>query len=323
MRSKGNVMDHEPWLTSEPGVGAALRQVIGLCLAGLRRPWLTFGLAVGLVGAGAGVSALMKRDYAPHFVVRVVEANREQSNVPPLKRQLAEYVRQAALTSDPLYAIMRRHGLYPTLMRKNARAALEAFKEDISVEVYQNYFVEDRAPRDLPRSARLTVSFHAKDPNLALAVTRDLGALIVQHEQAMRREQALSLATGAEHARDRLLTAVQERTAAVLNKRDEIERSRHPDPRLQVELVGLLGSLEALEKQADTAERRAAKLDLTAALERRGIGLHFEVVDDGTLPGRAGRLSAALLTVGVSFLSCLPLIAVAVGAFTPVKRGAT
>jgi hypothetical protein len=315
-------MDQEPWLTSEAGAGAALGQAIELCRAGLRRPWLTFGLAVALVGGGAGVSALMKRDYAPHFVVRVVEANREQSNLPPLKRQLAEYVRQAALTSEPLYALMRRHGLYPTLMRKNSRGALEAFKEDISVEVYQNYFVEDRAPRDLPRSARLTVSFHAKDPNLALAVTRDLGALIVQHEQAVRREQALSLATGAEHARDRLLAAVQERTVDVLSKREQIERAGQPDPMLQVELVGLLGSLDALEKQAELAQRRAAKLDLSAALERRGIGLHFEVVDEGALPGRAGRLRATLLAVGVSFLSCLPLIAVAVGAFTPAKRGA-
>jgi hypothetical protein len=64
-------------------------------------------------------------------------------------------VRQAIFTSEPLLAVMRRHGLYARLMQKSPRTALENFKEDIAIDVYQHYFVEDRARGAAPRSARL------------------------------------------------------------------------------------------------------------------------------------------------------------------------
>jgi len=229
-------------------------------------------------------------------------------------------VRQAVFTSEPLLELMRKHQLYPGLRQRNARAALDAFKEDISVEVYQNYFVENRAPGNLPRSARLTVSFHSKDPALALAVTRDLGALIVSHELASRGAQASSAAARAAQARDTWVTAWQRRSADIAAKRAEIASRGPTDPRLQVELVGLLGSMPALERELEMAERRAATLELGAAWERRGIGLSFEVVDDGALPGRAARARNATWA-GVATLLCgLPLVAMTVGAFRPSKE---
>jgi len=90
---------------------------------------------------------------------------------------------------------------------------------------------------------------------------------------------------------------------------------------LQVELVSLLGSLPALEREVETAERRAANLELGAAWERRGIGLNFEMVDEGALPGRAARVRAALWVFGSALLCGLPLVAVTVGAFAPSPRG--
>jgi hypothetical protein len=219
--------------------------------------------------------------------------------------------------------LMRRHGLYASLMRRNARGALEAFKEDITVDVYQNYFVEDRSAGKGPRSARLSVSFHAKDPHLALAVTRDLGALIERHELFARSEQAASAASNAERARDTWVAAWQRRSADIVIKQNQLDRSASSDPRLQVELIGLLGSLGALQREVETAERRAASLKLNAAWERRGIALNFDVVDGGTLPGRAARLQAAAWAGVTTLLFGLPLMAMAVGAFSPDKREQT
>jgi hypothetical protein len=314
-------MSRQPWLTSEPGVLAGLRRAAQLCRGGLRRPFLTSFLACGAAVAVAVFVLFGRRNYAPEFVLRVVEGQTRSRNAPPLKRQLAEYVRQAIFTSEPLTELMRKHHLYPSLLQRNTRAALESFKEDISVEVYQNYFVENRAPGDQPRSARLTVSFHAKDPALALAVTRDLGALIEAHEHASRGVQANSAAFRAARARDTWVSAWQRRTADISAKRAEIAARSASDPRLQVELVGLLGSMPALEREVDAAERRAASLELGAAWERHGIGLNFEVVDDGSLPGRAARARNATWA-GVATLLCgLPLVALAVGAFRPSKEG--
>jgi hypothetical protein len=314
--------EQQPWLSSEVGVVKCAAQASELCRRGFRRPVLTL-LISGLVAAAlAGFVVFRHRDYAPHFVLRVVEADRNTTSSPALKRQLAEYVRQAVFTSEPLLALMQKHDLYPTLRRNNARAAIDAFKEDISIDVYQNYFVEERRSGSAPRSVRLTVSFHAKDPNLALAVTRELGELIIRREQARRRDQALESANRAEQARDILVQALQRRSSEVLAKKRAIASSPTPDPRTQVELVGLLGSLEALSRQAESAEKRSAALDVGAALERRGIGLYFDVVDDGALPGRAAQLQSELWGVSAAILVAFPLIAMAVGA-TAQQRGQT
>lgn len=308
------------WLANEPGLVAGLRQAAALCRSGLRRPWLTLLLSA-LFSAGL-VAALViaKQQHAPVFMMRVVEADRDPSNMPRLKRQLADYARQAVMTSQPLYEIMRRHGLYPSLMRKNARAALESFREDISIEVYQNYFLEDRVPGALPRSARLAVSYAAKDPVLALAVTRDLGALIINHEQRVRREQALLAAQQAERERDALALALRQRSGQIVAKQTELAGLQEPDMRSQVELIGLLGTVSTLERELEAAERREAALELAAALERGGMGLYFEVVDEGALPSRAGRAQALVLWFGGAFLCGLPLVALSMGAFFP-KRG--
>jgi hypothetical protein len=62
-------------------------------------------------------------------------------------------------------------------------------------------------------------------------------------------------------------------------------------------------------------------MELGAAWERRGIGLNFQVVDDGSLPGRAARARAAAWAGVATLLSGLPLLAIAVGAFLPTKEG--
>jgi hypothetical protein len=82
-----------------------------------------------------------------------------------------------------------------------------------------------------------------------------------------------------------------------------------------------LGSLGALEHQVEAAERRASTLELGAGLERGGIGLFFEVVDDGALPERSGQLQAQLLAGATTLLLGVPLIALAVGAFSSTRRG--
>jgi hypothetical protein len=155
---------------------------------------------------------------------------------------------------------------------------------------------------------------------LATAVTRDLGALIARRELANQRAQASDAATDAALARDVLQDALQRRSREVLAKQSEIVRASAPDPRLQVELVSLLGSLAALERQSEISNRRAAKLDLGAALERHGIGLHFDVVEDATSFDDGKRLQLELSVAGASFLLGLPLIAMALGAFDP-QRG--
>jgi hypothetical protein len=308
-------MTNQSWLDDEPRVWTALGQLADLWRAGLRQRWLTLTGAILLAAGVAFASVSSKGTYAPRFVLRVVETDRDTTTGLRMKRELAEYVRQAIFTSGALLDVIRRHHLYGKLMRVNSRAALDSFREDIAVEVYQNYFIEDRAPEDFPRSARLAVSYRSKDQALALAVTRDLGALIIEHERAAWREQARDAAISAELARDAAKQALEQRTEQALLKQSQIEQAKQPDPRLQVELIGLLGSIGALERRAQAAERDSNAFSLTAASERHGVGFNFEVVDDGSVPSDREHRRMSIALGLASFTFGLPLLTAAIGAF--------
>ncbi len=310
-------MSKPTWLDDEPRAGDFVRQTADLLSGGFRRPFLTLALSALFVAVVAAVLVFGKRVYAPHVLLRIVEGDGDPSAQPRPHRQLGEYVRDAVFTSEPLLELIRKHGLYPSLVKRNPRAALESFREDIDIEVYRNYFVEERAPGSAPRTARVAVGYSSSDRAVALDVTRELAALIERHEARVRRAQAERARGRAERARATLQGALQRRSEQVAAKRSEIILARAPDPELQVELVNLLGSLESLELALDGATHRAATFELGAALEQGGVGLHFEVADDASLPSDAERSQFVRVSTLASFLFGLPLIAAGVGALAP------
>ncbi len=312
-------MKGRSWLDDEPRASAYVAQAARLLRSGVKRPLALF-VTVALLATALGCAlSLTRRGYAPRYVMRVVETDRDPSGTPRPRRQLAEYVQQAVFTSEPLLELIRRYGLYPSLARKNPRAALDSFREDIHVDVYQNYFVEERSVGAAPRSARLVVSYHGPDRDVAIGVTRDLGALIRTHELQTRRDQSERAADLAKSEVDAVNQAVLSRVREIAARRSAIDRAPGAAPELQVELVSLLGSLDALERQQEVSERREAALALGAALEGQGLGMSFEVVEDASLATDTERRAGSLALAGVSFLVGLPLTAMAVGAFDPKK----
>jgi hypothetical protein len=83
----------------------------------------------------------------------------------------------------------------------------------------------------------------------------------------------------------------------------------------------LLGSLPALERGVETAERRAGSMALGAAYEAHGVGLRFDVADDASVLSDR-RSSLRLVAAAVAFLAGLPFVVLAAGA-GPLFRGAT
>jgi hypothetical protein len=308
-------MPRRDWIDDEPGAAFVVRQVIDVFAAGVRRPALWVASQLLFIAVVVLVVTFSRQTYAPSYLIRVVEADRDVAAAPTTRRQLADYVRQAVFTSAPLLDVMRRHGLYPSLSKKNPHAALESFREDIEVEVFQNYFLEARNASSSPRSARLRVSYHHTDPNVAVNVTRELGRLIVEHESSLRQSQTSRAAARAKQEVDASRRALAARRSAIALTRDEIERSPRVEPHRQVEFVGLAGSLPALELRQDEAERRAASLGLEAALERQGVGMSFQVVDDATLPPDSSASSRQFALVVAALALGLPLVTLGVGAF--------
>ena len=302
------------WLDDEPSIGDAARQAGRLLVAGLRRKALSVGGAVVFASVLAGAVVWTPYSYAPEYVLRIVEPEADRQGMPRPRRQLAEYVRTAVFTSEPLLAIMTRHGLYAGLAKKSSRAALAAFRDRIDVEVHQNDFVEERAPGAPPRSARIVVSYRDADPAVAEEVTRELGELVVTHEREARAEQATHSAeqerTRVAEARD----ALAARRAEVAALAADLKRGDAP-PGRRVAYIGKLGSLAVLEAKQEERERREASLSLGAALEARGVGMRFDVIDDASTPTDTDARRARALLAGTAFALGLPLLIVAVGAF--------
>ena len=313
-------MTARSWIDDEPRAGAYVRQAVVLLLQSLKRPARLLVATALFIAIVVGATLFARRTYAPHYVLRVVETERDPENLPRPRRQLADYVRQGVFTSKPLLELIHRYGLYPSLSRKNPRAALDSFREDIDVEVYRNYFVEERSVDTPPRSARLSVSYSGPSRDVAVGVTRDLGSLIVQHEIEMRRAQSARAADYAKREVELAQQALLTRRAAMTSKRAEVERAAGREPKLQVEFVSLLVSLAALERRQNESERREATLSLGASLEGRGLGMSFEVVDDASLSTGSEERNTQMMLGGMSLIFGLPLVAMAVGAFDP-KRG--
>jgi hypothetical protein len=308
-------------MAEEPGLGAALRQASRLLRGGLRRKGRTLAVSLFLASSLACWMILSNHTYSPRFVLRVSEMDQDPGmNLRP-RHNLKDYVREAVWTSEPLLKVIHDHGLYPSLVAKNPRAALESMREDSEVDVYQNYFVEQRSKLDPPRSARLEVRYRSSDRTLALAVTQSLARLIVEHEQATRLEQAVRATNDAEVSLDWLRRGLSDRQAELAMKRRELIRAPSAVPKLEVEYVSILGSVSALEREISQAESREASLMLGAAAEERQVGLRFDVLDDGALATSADRSMTRIVGVGLlALLLGAPLVALGVGA-ADAERG--
>lgn len=302
----------------EPGFGTAARQAARLLRRARAFPLrvLLTAFVLGLVVVA--IELVKEHAFSPRVVLRAMEADRDARTAPRMKRQLREYVMGAVFSNRALSDVMTRHGLYPGLARKNPQAALESFREDIEVEVYRNYFVEERGARGAPRSARIMVSYHSEHRDLALAVTRDLGELVAAHERAARREQAEAAASRAAQALDRA-------RARVVSERRMLREVAHrsvdgdPDERrlARVEAANRTRTLEGLEHELELASARSAALELGKNLEARELGLTFETVERGAIPRSAELELGDLIWLGaLTFVFGLPLAALAVGAFS-------
>lgn len=232
-------MTTRSWFDEEPRATVAARQAGQLLLAGLGRKMALFLAAALYAAVLAGVVLGMKYSYSPEYVLRVVEADRDSTGIPRPRRELAEYVKKAVFTSEPLLDVMSRHGLYASLARKNPSAALESFREDIEVEVRQNYLVEERATGAAPRSARLVVRYHDADPEVAVSVTRELGELVVKRERAARRNEATRAADLAKEQVDEARRALALRRSQVALMRADLDHGSAA-PESRIAFIGLL-----------------------------------------------------------------------------------
>ena len=102
-------MTTRTWFDEELSATAALGQAGRLFLAGLERKVILLTAGALFAGALTGAVLWARYSYAPEYTLRVVEPDRDPTGKPSPPRQLADYVRKAIFTSEPLLEVMSRH----------------------------------------------------------------------------------------------------------------------------------------------------------------------------------------------------------------------
>jgi hypothetical protein len=315
----GRAGETASWIDDEPDLRAALRELQRLLRRAAARPIVTLLLALLTAAGVAGNIARKQLVYDARVVFRVTESDFEAGTAPPPARALRAYVLDVAFSSARLLEVMRAHHLYGSTTARDPTLALESMREDIEVQVWRNYFIQDRAADEAGRSAHLAIGYTGTTPEQALAVVHDLGRLVIEQELAMRAQLAEEAVRRAEQE----LQDGRERVAALRGQMAANElAARRATPEnaalLRLEIQHLQRQTALLDNKLRALEQARTSLGLRLGLEQRKLGLTFELVDPGRAPRLGWSRSRRLLAVFVLvFLLCLPLTAMAAAAFDP------
>ena len=302
------------WRDEEPDdrLAPEARYLLGRAAS---RPLPALALAIAVTLAVVTTHALMPRRFASTVVLCATEGSLDESSAPRQSRALAAYVESVLFSSERLLEVIRRHDLYPLQRALGPDRALEAFRDNLHVEVWRNEFlVERESVNDPARSTRLSLTFTAADPELAFAVAQDLARVLVASAEERRTSDSTRNAAALAHALAERKDDLRQRREALA--RSQIELSVKPSPERAVVLAGEEAGLARQEQALTELAAQQAKVALRVRIEERAMGLGFDVVDAGR-PERA-RLSqgAELVILGATtFVLLLPLALLVLAAF--------
>jgi hypothetical protein len=267
----------------------------------LQRGGASWRIWVLVVLAGSGVWALLKARGSGLFevtvVLRVSEGRVSRQGAMLGRNKLRAYVNDLALTNARLIALMSKHPKAFPRVATDPVFAVQTFRENMTIDIAENDFIEERGSDDPPRSARLMISYVGGDPELTWQIAQELLAAVIGSTMAGQRS-----ALEAD-----LATATAEATSAAAAVTD-LEAQNRGGPNAQ---------LVEMRRRLLSAQQRVEE----ASIALRALGqeqmLRFEVADRGRVPPRPNPVRVGVKTFIVT--SALGLLAawLLAGAFDP------
>ena len=250
------------WLEEEVPLGRSFRTQGGRLLRRGRASWFLWVPLALVIGAGMARSSARHTAYFAEVVLRATAGRPETAaDSDAGLGRLRSYVRDWVFTGDHLLEVMARHRREFPGAATRPSEAIESMRGATEVTIVSSDFIEDRASDDPRPSARITVTYAAATPELALTMARELATLVVS--SALHRENEI-----AEHAEAAAATALKQSETS-------LEAALQTGANAPADLA--LGSLRAAVA-ASTAARLA-----NPAGEENGM-LRFNVVDWGQPP---------------------------------------
>jgi hypothetical protein len=283
----------------EPPLWRGALKQIGRLGRRARASWPLWVL-VALVGSVTVTVMRVRRPpiYAVNVILRLAEGSVTPSGTPLSEGTLRAQVRDLALSSPRLIELMRHHAAaFPEVITEPV-SAVEAIRGSIDITISENDFIEDRYPGDPPRSARLTVTYRALDPELAFTMAHEIADVLIGSAIERQRQEAES----------------EQAAAQLVQKEMTLELGRaalDPDPDSAGRRVA---AARARLAQANT---RGAAAALTARALKERQALRFEMVDPGRVPPRQNPRLAWLTSFPITLLCWTLAAGLLAGAFDP------
>jgi polysaccharide biosynthesis transport protein len=148
-----------------------------------------------------------------------------RSTVTSYADQRVQVISQRVMTTQNLLEIVRRHDLYPAMIKRESRERIiEAMRDDIRFEMLSADVIDPRS--GMPRKATIafTVSYEHRSPDLAMKVANELTTLYLNENLTSRARLAQDTAVFLTEEGDRLqkqITALEGKLAAFKQKNVE------------------------------------------------------------------------------------------------------
>lgn len=309
------------WFVAERSSHSFVRELQRLKRRAKARPIGFIVLAALLAGAVVFKRSRRPATYKARVVMVVTEGELSTDRTPLPRKELRDYVTALSFTRARLLAVVEELDLFPARAVRGDDWAIGALRANLKIDVYRNYFANDRGFETARRSARIGVIYRDSDPERAIAVARRVSELIAETES---RRRELSSAAAVEQARiivERARSALLARRSLLtenLLARDQADRNRDAlrEAELTLEIGRLQKQLEADRNLVRLTEGDLSEIELRAALDTSRLGLSFDVADEHAPEARDPNAWLVLAAIGVvSFIFLLPLCAIGIAAF--------
>jgi hypothetical protein len=290
------------WEDVEPGLAFARVEARRLFHRS-RRLWPRL-VALGLFFAMLFVAKrqLTHPPFSAQLILRIVESDKDLTQAVRPPRAYKDFIWGVCLSGPKLAKLIEENKLYPGYIRNgDPQLAIEAMRRDLDIDIWGNYFDPDYFDPFEARTARVSITWKNRDPELALSVVREIAA-IIDKEQSDERNEAfrvggIDVAEAAASAEERLATMRQ----AIV--RDEIELLHATGERkaqLSVSVHSLHAEARKLQTQTDEVNKEATRIELEGEWEKSSSGIRFELVEPGVVLPREGE--GVLTTVAMAIV---------------------
>lgn len=309
------------WFASESDLHSWRRELDRLKRRARARLFRTLVVAALAAAAVVWVAGRRVPLAESRILIRVTEGTVLREDSPTTTRDLAQFLRDVALSSRKLTEIIQKRGLYPLERMRGERFALDELRDNLKLEVYRNQFIEARGYNDDVRTARISLRFFHDDPALSFAVASDLARLIIESESQRREATSRDVVGLTRGAVDSAQAALAQRQSELSAARVALARARRLGRKeevaaLQVDISRLTADLQGRVRMVTVLRQNNARAELRHALDTGQLNMRYQIVDERPPvpppPGKEIRLAMMGLAV---FLILLPLCAIGVGAF--------